>query len=371
MDVRWTRRKPRNQMLVNSFTSSSRLFQYDDFWIDNGFSISPISLPLEHRLYTPYGYRPFDGLFGVFSDSLPDGWGRLLVDRMIRREGEDPLNLTSLDRLAIVGCSGMGALEYRPESVMPAFSDSDDLDTLAKECSILFEGKESDNLYEIFNLGGSSGGARPKVLLRREDGNWIVKFPSSIDLPEIGKEEYDYSIAARECGIEVPVTRLFESDLCSGYFATERFDRKRDGKVHMVSAGGLLEVSHREPCLDYNSLMSLTHFMTHDSRAVEEMFRRLSFNVFAHNRDDHARNFAFLYDTELSEWKLSPAYDMTYSSSLGGEHATSVNGNVRNPGKEDILAVGLKAKLDEAWCIDTMKDIEYKVHEMLGMYLER
>lgn len=345
------------------------LFQYDDSWLAQGFSISPISLPLEHRVYAPYGYQPFDGLFGVFSDSLPDGWGRLLVDRMIRRQGIDPYSLNSLDRLAIVGCSGMGALEYKPENVLPGLNVTEDLDSLARECALIFEGKESEDLDEIFQLGGSSGGARPKVLLQRDGKSWIVKFPSSLDHADIGNEEYDYSIAARECGLDVPAARLLDSDFCSGYFATERFDRIGGRKIHMVSAGGLLEVSHRVPCLDYNSLMSLTGYITQDVRAVEEMFRRMCFNVFAHNRDDHARNFAFLYDSEKSCWKLSPAYDMTYSHSVGGEHATTVNGNGRNPGEEDIMAVGRKAKLNPDWCFETMKDIRNKVGEMLGKYL--
>ena len=348
---------------------ASRLvsFRYDEAWIGNGFSISPISLPLEDRVFTPSDCITFEGLSGVFSDSLPDGWGRLITDRYLRMKGYSPTELSSLDRLSIIGRSGRGALEYRPEREIHESMDIIDLDLLARECLRIWSRENSDHLEELFLLSNTVGGAELKI----ETDDWIIKFPSSLDRADIGKEEYDYSIAARECGLDVLSTRLIESDFCSGYFATERFDRIGGRKIHMVSAGGLLEVSHRVPCLDYNSLMSLTGYITQDVREVEEMFRRMCFNVFAHNRDDHARNFAFLYDSEKSCWKLSPAYDMTYSSSVGGEHATTVNGNGRNPGEGDIMAVGKEAKLNSDWCFETMKDIGNKVDGMLGRYLEK
>ena len=342
-------------------------FRYDEEWLSSGFSISPISLPLEDRVFSPPDYITFEGLSGVFSDSLPDGWGRLITDRYLRIRGYFPTALSSLERLSIIGRSGRGALEYRPEMERLKSLDTLDLDVLARDCLRIWNREDPDYLEELFLLSNTVGGAEPKIEL----GDWIVKFPSSWGRTDIGKEEYDYSLAARECGLDVPDTGLLDSDFCSSYFATERFDRIGGRKIHMVSAGGLLEVSHRVPCLDYNSSMSLTGYITQDVRAVEEMFRRMCFNVFSHNRDDHARNFAFLYDSEKSCWKLSPAYDMTYSYSVGGEHATTVNGNGRNPGEEDILAVGMKAKLDSDWCLETMRDIREKVGEMLGRYLEK
>ena len=115
--------------------------------------------------------------------------------------------------------------------------------------------------------------------------------------------------------------------------------------MHMVSAGGLLENSYRLPALDYNDLMKLTVVLTRDMDAVCEMFRRMCFNVLFHNRDDHSKNFAFLYDEDKNEWKLSPAYDLTYSSSINGEHATTVNENGKDPGKDDILEVARKANI--------------------------
>lgn len=174
--------------------------------------------------------------------------------------------------------------------------------------------------------------------------DWIVKFPASIDRRDAGLIEYRYCECARKCGLEVAETRLFPSARCEGYFGTKRFDRiKRPDstirRVHMLSVSALLETSHRIPNLDYRTLMTLTLEMTKDYSEVEKMYRLMCFNVYAHNRDDHSKNFTFLYDEDRQTWKLSPAYDLTYSNSLGGEHATSVNGNGRDPSRKDILAI--------------------------------
>lgn len=314
-------------------------FQYDREWLQNGFSISPFSLPLEDRVFVPKS-DVFEGLFGVFSDSLPDGWGRLLVDRMLLKKGIQPGTVRAMTRLGIVGRSGMGALEYIPELWPTEEKESFDLEQLAKECELVFQDKECNNLDELFLLGGSPGGARPKVLVRVEEEPWLVKFPSPYDEPSIGQEEYNYMKCAALCGIEVPEVRLFPSETGVGYFGVKRFDRVEERKIHMITASGLLETSHRVPNLDYHDLMKLTYVLTKDKRQMEELYRRMCFNVFAHNRDDHSKNFSYLYDEREARWKLTPAYDLTYSNSLGGEHATCVNGNGKNPGMEELLAVG-------------------------------
>jgi serine/threonine-protein kinase HipA len=133
-------------------------------------------------------------------------------------------------------------------------------------------------------------------------------------------------------------TRLFPSKTCDGYFGTKRFDRRGIERIHMMSASALLEHSHRLPTLDYHTLMKLTLALTQSYKEVEKLYRLMCFNVFAHNRDDHAKNFAFLYEPEIG-WRLAPAYDLTYSNSTGGEHATTVNGNGSNPSLMDLYAV--------------------------------
>ena len=344
-------------------------FEYSDHWLQNGFNISPFSLPLEKKLFIPK-YDPFDGLYGVFADSLPDGWGRLLVDRVLLRENIDPREIDVLNRLAIVGDSGMGALTYYPCHKWQSDRARLEYDRLADECRKILASEYSDDLDELFRLGGSSGGARPKILTRIDGEEWIVKFPSMADRRDAGETEYLYSLCARRCGIDMTETRLFPSGQCSGYFGTKRFDRtKAEGgetkRVHMLSASALLEISHRIPALDYNSLMQLTLELTKNYQEVEKMYRLMCFNVYAHNRDDHSNNFSFLYDEKQGAWKTAPAYDLTYSSSVGGEHATCVNGNGRDPGTRDVLAVAEKIGLAKARSREIVEEVQQTVSEDL------
>ena len=346
-------------------------FEYDSDWLIDGFSISPFSLPLEKKVFIPK-IDPFEGLFGVFADSLPDGWGRLLVDRLMRKEGYNPYEIGSLERLAIVGASGMGALTYRP--VIPINDDYDELslDEIAKECKKVLTSETCDNLDYLFTKGGSSGGARPKILTKVDNEDWIIKFASSDDNEDMGKQEYDYALCAKKCGLEIEEVRLFPSENTKGYFGTRRFDRLGDGeagKVHMVSAAGILETSHRLPNLDYDILMKLTLQLTKSMEECEKLYRLMCFNVFAHNRDDHSKNFTYMYKETEKRWVLSPAYDLTYSNSIGGEHATTVNGNGKNPTMEDILAVAKKNGLNITKAKRTAADIQECVSDMLGDYL--
>ena len=334
-------------------------FEYDSEWVATGFSISPFSLPLQKKVYLPK-FEPFEGLFGVFNDSLPDGWGRLLVDRLLLKNKINPSEIDNLNRLAVVQESGMGALTYQPEHKFETQEQESDYDKLATECSKILESQNSDNLDELFKLGGSSGGARPKILTKIEGEDWIIKFPSSQDPKNIGEQEYKYSHLAKDCGIRMSETKLFDSKICSGYFGIKRFDRIEGRKIHMVSVSGLLETSHRLPNLDYNILMKLTLELTKNYQDIEQLYRLMCFNVFAHNRDDHSKNFSFLYDENRKEWHLSPAYDLTYSSSFNGEHATTINGEGKNPSLDDILAVAKNIGIKEKLARDLALDIKDK-----------
>ena len=349
-------------------------FEYSDDWIADGFSISPFSLPLEKRVFMPK-IDPFDGIFGVFADSLPDGWGRLLVDRLMKRNGINPMEIGNLDRLAIVGETGMGALSYRPVITLEEAENDMSLDELAAECEKILQTEYSEELDTLFKLGGSSGGAGPKILTKIDNDDWIIKFPSSYDSKNIGKQEYDYALCAGKCGIDMAPVRLFKSNKCQGYFGTKRFDRINTGngdnvvRRHMVSVSGLLETSHRIPNLDYELLMRLTMILTKDTTECEKLYRLMCFNVFAHNRDDHSKNFSYIYLEDEKRWVLSPTYDLTYSSSLNGEHATTINGNGVNPGINDLLEVAKKAGLDIKAARTAAEDIRECVKEELGKYL--
>ena len=334
-------------------------FEYDSEWLTTGFSISPFNLPIQKKVFLPK-YEPFDGLFGVFNDSLPDGWGRLLVDRLLLKNKINPSEIDNLNRLAVVQESGMGALTYKPEHKFETQEQESHYDKLAQECSKILESQNSDNLDELFKLGGSSGGARPKILTKINGEDWIIKFPTSQDPKNIGEQEYKYSLVAKDCGIKMSETKLFDSKICSGYFGIKRFDRENGKKVHMVSVSGLLETSHRLPNLDYNILMKLTLELTKNYQDIEQLYRLMCFNVFAHNRDDHSKNFSFLYDENKKEWHLSPAYDLTYSSSFNGEHATTINWEGKNPSLDDILVVAKNIGIKEKQARDIALDIKDK-----------
>ena len=351
-------------------------FEYDNEWINNGFSISPFSLPLKKQVFIPK-IDPFDGLYGVFSDSLPDGWGRLLVDRMLNSQNINPREISQIDRLAIVGETGMGALSYKPEYNLLEDKDyQEDYDNLALSCKKILNTEHSADLDNLFRLGGSSGGARPKILTKIDNEDWIIKFPSSLDDNNIGELEYLYSVCAKKCKIDIPETKLFPSKISSGYFGIKRFDRKKlstgtSRKLHMISVSGLLETSHRIPNLDYNDLMQLTLNLTKSFEEVEKLFRLMCFNVFSHNRDDHSKNFSFIYNEDLNKWELSPAYDLTYSYSINGEHATTINGNGVNPSLNDILKVAEKIGLDKKKAEKIAIEIRETVRKDLEIFLSK
>ena len=355
-----------NDLIVGTLAKTNNnaiAFEYDNEWLNNGFSISPFSLPLEKKVFLPK-YEPFNGLFGVFNDSLPDGWGRLLVDRLFLKNKINPSTVDNLNRLAVVQNSGMGALSYKPEHRFEIYEKDYDLDKLAIECTKILESETSEDLDELFKLGGSSGGAIPKILTKINNEDWIIKFPSSVDPKNIGEQEYQYSCIAKECGINMPETRLFQSNKCSGFFGVRRFDRKNNEKIHMISVSGLLETSHRLPNLDYNILMKLTLKLTQNYQDIEQLYRLMCFNVFAHNRDDHSKNFSFIFDNNKKEWHLSPAYDLTYSSSFNDEHATTINGEGKNPTLGDILKVAQNIDMDLTNARDIALDIREKCKQL-------
>lgn len=345
-------------------------FAYADAWLEDGFSISPFSLPLKRQVFIPEKSY-FQGLFGVFADSLPDAWGNLLLNRLLERNRISADSLNALDRLAIVGSSGMGALTYRPEmpfSLQPSMADPDEL---AEECRKILNAEDASDLDTLYQLGGTSGGARPKVMVNIGGEYWIIKFPALVDKKEAGRMEYEYALCARECGIDMTETRLFPSRSCGGYFGIRRFDRGKQGeRTHMLTAAALLELDYRQPSLDYHSLMKLTKILTRDNlHDMANLFLRMCFNVFAHNRDDHSKNFSYLYDEREGLWRLSPAYDLTCSFTYYGEHTTSVDGNGRNPGRAELLAVGTGAGLKPKACNEMIDRTAVCVERMLGEWL--
>ena len=347
-------------------------FQYSDSWLRNGFSISPLSLPLNSMVFVPPEKcrERFRGLFGVFADSLPDSWGEVLLDRHLETLGIPAGDLSALDRLAYVGRSGMGALEYHPakESDFTMNTAGLNYDQIAEECEKVLSSKSSDQLDVLYQLGASSGGTRPNILLTESGREWIVKFPAGKDPAISGKREYDYSLCAKDCGITMTETALVNSSVCEGYFKTERFDRKAGEKIFSVTFAGLLEADFRAPSCDYTTYMKLIRMLTRENTAdTEQMYRVMCFNILTHNRDDHTKNFSFLY-TKGGGWRLAPAYDLTYSDTYWGEQTTSVSGKGKDISEEDFIKVGANAGLSKALCREIADEIKEKA-ETLSRYL--
>lgn len=377
-------------------------FEYDAAFLDQGLSISPIHLPFQLGLQR-FERDVGDGLAGVFDDSLPDGWGRLMVDRHIKGLGITPTHLHPIHRLALVGSLGMGALVYRPTaadslgalipnnehaSMAPTSSQArslvwDELAHQAQQVLADFAGEPAEVFARFQAINGSSGGARPKVVCWiSEDMEWVslgpdpqkkafeasshppvslkpwlVKFPNQSDGAYSGAVEFVYAQLAALAGIEMMPVHLFESEQSGtglGYFGTWRFDRSelvsfedRPKRWHLHSAAGLLHADFRVPALDYVDLIKLTARLTRNQADVWSMYRLAVFNVLAHNRDDHGKNFSFLMD-EMGQWRLSPAYDLTFSQGIRGEQSTLVAGVGRDPGVDDLkrLAreVGMEAR---------------------------
>jgi serine/threonine-protein kinase HipA len=229
----------------------------------------------------------------------------------------------------------MGALVFEPEHLDTALNLPNDLDEIDREIQATLDENDA-YVDDLLILGGSSAGARPKVLLRIDSEDWLIKFRSSFDPKDISAIEYAYHLMAKKAGLTLPKAKLFPSRKGFVFFGVKRFDRDGSKRIHMHTIAGLLHADHREPCLDYESIMKATLYLTKDVGQCEVQFRNAVFNVLSHNRDDHSKNFSFLMDAQ-GDWSVSPAYDLTFSSGPANEHSTMVIGEGKNPTKEHLL----------------------------------
>lgn len=333
------------------------VFEYEKSWLADGFSLSPTELPLQSGLM----YADKDklgGVFATFEDSLPDGYGLYLLDRILRKQGSSLEEITPLQRLSMIGNGGMGALTYQP--VMTGFQaqaelkGEQQLDYLQEEALKVLSEKSGGDASLLYYNSSNSGGARPKTVMRAQDGShWLVKFRHTYDPADIGQTELLYMQTARECGITIPRIGLVRDK----YFAIERFDYAPDGqRLHVLTASALLKTDFRNQDVDYTNLLALTGYLTQDPIQVEEMFRRMVMNLVAVNRDDHAKNFSFIFDA--GKWSLAPAYDITYSPAVtNGEHATSLFYH-GNPGLDLVLKAGTGIRIQESRCLEIIRQVQ-------------
>jgi serine/threonine-protein kinase HipA len=325
-------------------------FEYDPAFLREPLWLSPFKLPpqsglIEHRDVA------FGPIFGLFDDSLPDGWGLLLMDRFFEQQGLSLAEVSVLDRLAYLGTRTMGALTYHPPADLADHPAQPlDLHAMARASQEVIQGSAKEVLPELLRAGGSPGGARPKVLigvsgeeiLSGEDDlpagytHWIVKFQTRRDVPDAGPAELAYSLMAREAGITMPPTRLFETARGDRFFGAERFDRQGNRRFHVHTFGNLIQANFRIPSSDYRQLLEVTRILTKNHKDSLECFRRMTFNVLAHNRDDHVKNFAFRM-TAAGDWELAPAYDLVFAPGPGGEHTMTIAGEGRAPARRHLL----------------------------------
>lgn len=333
-------------------------FSYDPGWLAKGFNLAPFHLEFSVNPQRAADVALFDGLHGAFNDSLPDGWGLLLMDRFFRSQlGVERHAISSLDRLVYMGNRSMGALEYVPMFETVEANDDLDLAALYEASQLILSGSADEVITSLRLAGGSPGGARPKAVIglspdrlravssfgdMPEDyEHWLIKFRCEEDHRDSGAIEQAYALTANRAGVETAESALFQVETSKGaeqFFATKRFDRVAGGKRHMLSAAAILYADFRAPSLDYSDLLRATWAMTRDALEVEKMARLMIFNALAHNRDDHAKNFSFFGG--MDGWKMAPAYDLTFSSTggRGNEHTTAFAGRGK-PTRKALIEV--------------------------------
>ncbi len=354
------------------------LFKYSASYLNAGWNISPLKLSFDQKIQMG-PMTPFRGLFGVFADSLPDAWGQLIMKRQLSRRGIAIETLNSLEYLAYVGNNGLGALSYIPsftESTKPK-SREVDLDILSSNAQAILQGASTEIVDHIFTAAGSPGGARPKMYvgfnpvddslisgtaaLPSGYEHWIIKFGTTNDATDNANIEMAYHRMAIAAGIEMNECRLFSGKSGRKYFGTRRFDRVGNSRLHMISAAGLFHDDYERSQLDYGMLMQEGSRLVGSIEVASQVLRLAAFNIFAHNRDDHSKNFAFLMDGS-GTWKFAPAFDLTFSSSSQGQHSTTCAGNGVNPGTKELY------ELIQHFSIRNGKEIVKQVKFAVGLW---
>jgi serine/threonine-protein kinase HipA len=337
-------------------------FQYNDEYLEKGIShsLSPLKLSFDDSLQLASDRKLFAGLHGAFADSLPDGWGTLLMDRVFGQNGINRYEITALDRLAFIGDRGMGALVYRPASTPPKFNLIN-LHQLGNEAEDIYEG-DKEVVFENVARVGASGGARPKAILYRQGdiwstlplqnfSPWLVKFTSS-HLPLQHDEslcEAAYLHMAKMAGLRTQEWEIAAGNTPKGqrkWLALRRFDWTPNQRYHMASVCSLLDADYKMPSMDYQNIIKLAMRLTKSPSAGQEVFARAMFNLLSCNQDDHTKNWSFLL-SEQGQWQLSPFYDVTFCPLPSRQHMTAFSDRGNRPTKNDIELLGKTATFND------------------------
>ena len=376
-------------------------FEYDGDFLKSGIEISPIMMPLSSIVYEfpSLSGEPFFGMPGLVVDSLPDTFGNKVIEQWLASQGKSIKDFTAIDRLCYTGKRGMGALEY-----VPASSEISDIneninvsemvkfvsDVLNQRESIILNSEEALTYSQLVQVGSSAGGARAKALIAwNENTNeiksgqlnldkdydyWLMKFDNVSkngdhgleDVPEYTLIEYAYYKMALDAGVQMNECRIY-SNAGENHFMTKRFDRVDGKKIHMQSLGAMAHISYKEPRLcSYEMAAGYMRDMKLPMIDIEQFFSRMVFNCVAVNQDDHVKNISFLMDRN-GKWRLSPAYDVTYSYDVTNKwlsaHQMTINGKKSNICLSDLLEVGEKMGLKKKKCMDIISKISLVVSD--------
>lgn len=361
----------------NSFLS----FEYDKDFVRNvsgtGIEVSPIMMPISGRIYEfPELGDSFRGAPGLIADSLPDRFGNAVIRNWLASIGKSESEFNVIDRLCYTGSRGMGALEYvpanGPESNDAASVDVSEMVKFASEVlnnrsEIRLNTQDNVTYSQLLKLGTSAGGARAKAIVAWNEstgevrsgqinagdgfGYWIIKFDGVgkngdhglEDEPEYTLIEYAYYLMAQKAGIDMMECKIFFEN-GRNHFMTKRFDRVNGDKLHVQTLSALAHIDYNIPGLcGYEAASSYLRQIGIIQSGIEEFFRRMVFNVLAVNQDDHVKNISAVMDRR-GNWKLSPAYDLTFSYNLSNvwlkAHQMTVNGKSRDITKADISECG-------------------------------
>ena len=385
-------------------SGSVYVFQYDPQFVRSGIEISPFMLPLRNEMYfTAEMEMPrnaFWGLPGVFADSLPDTFGNALINEWMQEQKIPITAISALDRLAYVGDRAMGALTYEPRRG-PQYGRPSALDMrqLLSEARLALDNrlgkmKGTEALREIIRVGTSAGGAQAKAVVgwNRETGqfisgtgdlpegfeHWLIKFTPK-GLEEAGEKEFHVYEMAQGAGIAMSECLLYELDGVR-HFMTKRFDRNGNLRHHLQTYCALKHLPHGSPrqLMTYEGLFRTAVDLGLGYGALEQLFRRMVFNVLIEEVDDHTKNFSFLMrnpaspqsaSASASGWELAPAYDLTgYHFSVADKdfeawsnpHVLSVNGKTGNITDADLLLVA------ERFGIGTAKRVLAEIKEVVA-----
>lgn len=338
-------------------------FEYSPDFIEAGIELSPLKLQVQRGALF-HDSVAFANLFGLFYDALPDQWGLQVMRKRFALEGIQ--RVTPLMQLAYLGSRALGALEFRPVLLDEVSETVANITSVRNNVHALMREHPQASIHRaFFQSAASAGGMQPKIQVGMcTDSDrvivggghaypegyeaWMIKFSKGEH--DVAAVEKVYMDMAALCGIDVPETKLLESDRGERYFAIKRFDRFAGKKVHMHSLSGVAHLPFKDQH-EYDKVFDVTLALTKNLQAMKQMFRRMVFNVLANNHDDHTKNFSFILAEENS-WRLSPAYDLLYTETDMGGHWMFVNGYADAINREDLMAIADRHAIGVGTIID-------------------